>query len=153
MHDVDILLTRRTHVMRHAPERLAQILRDYSDRGRLATRPDAIARQPHGDGTWTVQFDVWEDPPPPTLRGHLRRAWARRPLRRTVLVLSIVCALFLTGQLVWAFLGDEITAGVVLLLKAGAVALLLVGTGLIVRNLGGGGCPGASNHCPPGFHR
>jgi hypothetical protein len=149
MHDVEMLMTRRTHVVRHRPERLVQLLSDYAGRGVLVTRPADIARQRNTDGTWTVRFEIWE--PAPASRVRMRRLWESRPLRRAFLAVGVLCALFLAGELLWLLVGRTVAAasgpiGKVFALGA-AVAVILL------PRLRRSGCPGVTTHCPPHHHR
>jgi hypothetical protein len=143
---------RRTQVERRTPAEFTRLFRTLAECGRLANRPDLIALHP--DRTVTVSYDMWIDVPrgPSPAAVRLRRAWSRPGFRAFVWTVTAVVLLFTAGQLLWLFLGDEITAGVLLILKAAGVALAVLGVLAFLAGRGGG-CPGAGNHCPPGFHR
>jgi hypothetical protein len=148
-----VVTNRRTHVLRHTPARVKEIVDGYYRRGVLLTRPSELRRFPNGE--IEVCFDVSEHVAQPraSLLGGVRRLWARPGFRRFVYVAIAVATPFVAGYVAWLLFADEITAAFWLLVKGIAMlAVVLIGISILLRLLGGGGgnCPGA--HCPPGMH-
>lgn len=140
--------TRRTHVMRHRADWLEAFVAEAARRGELATRPRTLARHPGGE--LTIRFDMWEPfvPPPRTRRA--RRMLAHRVTRWAAGITAVLALLYGAGRLVWALFGDEISAGVSLVVKAAGVLLVLAALAALTRRRS---CPGVTVHCPPGHHR
>lgn len=149
--DTRAIRTRRTHIVRHAPDRLAALLAEYAHLGMLATRPnDVVIMTRHPNGELTIWFEVFETAPTPR-RPAARGLPRHRGVRLTLGFVGAIALLLLTGHVIWLLWADAITAGLLLMLKAGAVLLTVVV--LLTVLTGRRDCPGAGRHCPPRFHR
>jgi hypothetical protein len=140
--------TRRTHVMRHRADWLEAFVAEAARRGELATRPRTLARHPGGE--LTISFEMWEPFVPPPRTRRVRQLLAHPVTRLIAWTLAALASLYGAGRLVWALFGDEISAGVSLVVKAAGVLLVLAALAALTRRRS---CPGVTAHCPPGHHR
>jgi hypothetical protein len=134
---------RRTHVVRHRPEYLAVLLRDYAAAGRLVTRPRDIPIRYFQDGTAVVAFELLE--PSPERIGPFARLWALPATRLALCGLVVLLVAYAGGWIVGA-----LSSGPLIALAKAALPYVLTGlavamVALLAVSRRGCACPGI--HC------